>query len=95
MVPLKPLSDQKCGRYFRFLTQKVSNPFVSFAEKPEIQISKQKQGVLIHTLLIKSFKVTVVNRTLPSLYEGLLDVTLTVSLTTVMNPGVTFIQNRN
>ena len=62
MVPLKPLSDQKCGRYRRFLTQKVSNPFVTFAEKPEIkiQIVKQKHGVLIHTSLNKSFKVTII-----------------------------------
>ena len=41
-------------------------------------LKKQKKLYLIHSLSDKAFKGTVVNRALPSLHGGLLEITLTV-----------------
>ena len=43
-------------------------------------LKKQKHGHLLNTWSDKAFKGTVVNRTLPSLQGGLLEITLTVPL---------------
>ena len=43
-------------------------------------LEKQKHGYLIHVWSDKAFKGTVVNRTLPSLYGGSLEITLTAPL---------------
>ena len=56
---------------------------VIFAEKPHIKINslkKQKHWYLIHTWSDKTFKGTVVNRTLPSLHAGSLEIKRTVYL---------------
>ena len=44
-------------------------------------LTKQKHALLIKTWSDKALKGTVVNRTLPSLHEGSLEITLTVPLT--------------
>ena len=64
IVPLKPLSDQKCGRYCRFWLEKCiilrvspmlfirKTAQVTFAKNPQMKINslkKQKLGYLINT----------------------------------------------
>ena len=56
------------------------NAEVTFPEKPQTKknsLKKQKHGYLFHTWSDKAFKGTVVNRTLPSLHGGSLEITLT------------------
>ena len=52
---------------------------VTFAEKPQLKkksLMKQKHGYLIHTSSFTASKGTVVNRALPSLHGGSLEIAL-------------------
>ena len=71
-VPIKPLSDQECGRYCRFLVLKCSDKILlfllkqkcasHFTEKPPLSIFKEKMADL-------AFKDIVVNQTSHSVNE--------------------------
>ena len=92
MLPFKTLLNQKCGRYRRF-SESISVYFCESlyclwashfrrktANKNKQNLKKQKHWVLIHTWSNKAFEGTVVNRALPSLHGGSLEITLTVTL---------------
>ena len=55
---------------------------ITFAENPQIEINsfKKTKTYLINISSDTSFKDTVVNRTMPSLHEGSLEIALTVPL---------------
>jgi len=65
----------KSAKSFSLLL-KARNAQVTFAEKS--QFLKQKHGVLIHSWSDKALKSTLVNRALPSLHGGSLEITLAV-----------------
>ena len=57
------------------------NAQVYYASNPQMKInSLNKHEYLIHTCSDKAFKGTIVNRALPSLLEGLLEITLIIYL---------------
>ena len=60
------------------MDKKYANHFRRKPANGKNSLKKQKKLYLIHSLSDKAFKATVVNRALPSLHGGLLEITLTV-----------------
>ena len=92
MVPLKPLSDQWGGKYFSKSIKLIISMRFSCSRKAQVTLLKNSQLKIIgfhiykHWYLIHTYqtKGTVVNRVLPTVHGGSLEIMLTTPLKKIM-----------